>query len=106
MGAYKKLEDEFVSIIDCGVFEPSNLPNLEVEEGVIVGSGVCQYKQILKEKYQSQKIIIDHNEYALAGAIAQLGSKRLDDNFNLKNAAPIYIRNKVAQTTKERLSQK
>ena len=24
----------------------------------------------------------------------------------LKNAAPIYIRNKVAQTTKERLSQK
>ena len=28
------------------------------------------------------------------------------NEFNLKNAAPIYIRNKVAQTTKERLSQK
>ena len=102
MGAYKKVNGEFISIIDCGVFEPSNLPNLKCEEGVIVGSGVFEYKKILIEKYQAQKIIIDENEYPLAGAIAQLGTKRLDDNFNLKNAAPIYIRNKVAKTISER----
>ena len=90
------------SIIDSGVFEPCNLPNLDIVDGVIVGSGVFEYKRILIEKYQDQKVIIDENEYPLAGAIAQLSIKRLDKNFNLKNAAPIYIRNNVAKTISER----
>ena len=102
MGAYKRINREFIPIIDCGVFKPCNLPNLDLEEGVIVGSGVFEYKKILSEKYQAQKIIIDENEYPLAGAIAQLGIKKMDDNFNLKNAVPIYIRNNVAKTISER----
>ena len=102
MGAYKRINREFIPIIDCGVFKPCNLPNLDLEEGVIVGSGVFEYKKILSEKYQAKKIIIDENEYPLAGAIAQLGIKKMDDNFNLKNAAPIYIRNNVAKTISER----
>ena len=52
--------------------------------------------------YRDQKVIIDENEYPLAGAIAQLSIKKLDKNFNLKNAAPIYIRNNVAKTISER----
>jgi len=102
MGAYKKVEGSMVSIMDCGVFNPSNLPRLDIEEGVINGSGVSEYKQLLKENYQAQNIIIDENEYALAGSIGLIGSKILDDSFNLKNAAPIYIRNKVAKTINER----
>ena len=102
IGVYKRIGGELVSIIDHGVFEPSNLPNLEVKEGVIAGSGVLKYKKILRGKYQSENIIFDENEYALAGSIAQLGSKRFDDNFNLKKASPIYIRNKVAKTINER----
>ena len=102
MGAYKKVEGSMISIMDCGVFNPSNLPKLDIGEGVINGSGVSKYKQVLKENYQSQNIIIDENEYALAGSIALIGSKMLDNSFNLKNAAPIYIRNKVAKTINER----
>jgi len=102
MGAYKKVEGSMVSIMDCGVFNPSNLPRLDIGEGVINGSGVSEYKQLLKENYQAQNIIIDENEYALAGSIGLIGSKILDDSFNLKNAAPIYIRNKVAKTINER----
>ncbi len=48
---------------------------LDIEEGVINGSGVSEYKQVLKENYQSQNIIIDENEYALAGSIGLIGSK-------------------------------
>ena len=59
MGAYKKVEGSIVSIMDCGVFNPSNLPRLDIEEGVINGSGVSEYKQLLKENYQAQNIIID-----------------------------------------------
>ena len=102
MGAYKRINGELVSIIDSGVFEPCDLPNLDILDGVIVGSGVFEYKKILIEKYQDQKVIIDENEYPLAGAIAQLSIKRMDKNFNLKNAAPIYIRNNVAKTISER----
>jgi len=102
MGAYKRVADKFVSIIDNGVFEPNNLPNLEIGGGVIVGSGVSEYKKNLNEKYQSKGIVIDDNEYPLAGAIAYLALKKLDESFNLKNAAPIYIRNKVAKTISER----
>ena len=102
MGAYKRINGELVSIIDSGVFKPCDLPNLDILNGVIVGSGVFEYKKILIEKYQDQKVIIDENEYPLAAAIAQLSIKRLDKNFNLKNAAPIYIRNNVAKTISER----
>jgi tRNA threonylcarbamoyladenosine biosynthesis protein TsaB len=102
MGAYKRINGELVSIIDSGVFEPCDLPNLDILDGVIVGSGVFEYKKILIEKYRDQKVIIDENEYPLAGAIAQLSIKRMDKNFNLKNAAPIYIRNNVAKTISER----
>lgn len=102
IGAYEKVEGSMVSIMDCGVFNPNNLPKLDIGEGVINGSGVFEYKQVLKENYQSQNIIIDEKEYALAGTIALIGSKMLDNSFNLKNAAPIYIRNKVAKTINER----
>ncbi len=36
------------------------------------------------------------------GLLGLLVQKMLDDSFNLKNAAPIYIRNKVAKTINER----
>ena len=36
--------------------------------------------------------------------MVSLSIGQFGNGFNLKNAAPIYIRNKVAQTTKERLS--
>ena len=41
----------------------------------------------------------------LASAIGILSIGQFGNEFNLKNATPIYIRNKVALTEKERLNQ-
>ena len=43
-------------------------------------------------------------EYPLAGVIGKLGLPRMNKNFDLDQAKPIYIRNKVAQTILERNS--
>ena len=43
-------------------------------------------------------------EYPLAGVIAKLALPRMNKNFDLDQAKPIYIRNKVAQTILERNS--
>ena len=43
---------------------------------------------------------------ALAGVVARLAKNRLGDVFDLANASPIYIRNKVANTINERQKNK
>jgi hypothetical protein len=42
----------------------------------------------------------------LAGVVARLAKNRLGDVFDLANASPIYIRNKVANTIIERQKNK
>ena len=67
-------------------------------------------KQILKKiKNKEKYLIIDltnKNNFKKDKNSHQVSIGQFGKEFNLKNATPIYIRNKVAQTTKERLGQK
>ena len=56
----------------------------------------------LKKKYDHLNPIIDDQEYALAEIIANLAKNRFAKDFNLADAQPIYVRDKVAYTIKER----
>lgn len=106
LGAYKKNDDKYVSLIEGGLFDPSNLPAIDVDEAIIIGSGVRPYKNILLDKYKAAGIDINENEHSLAGSIALLAIHRFGSGFNLDQAGLIYLRNKVAQTIAERFEQK
>jgi tRNA threonylcarbamoyladenosine biosynthesis protein TsaB len=106
LGAYKKNDDKYVPLIEGGLFDPSNLPAIDVDEAIIIGSGVRPYKNILMDKYKTTGIDIDENEHSLAGSIALLAIHRFGSRFNLDQAGLIYLRNKVAQTVAERFEQK
>jgi tRNA threonylcarbamoyladenosine biosynthesis protein TsaB len=102
LGAYEKKDDEFSPLIDNGLFDPEDLPDINVTEANIVGSAVKIYRNCFQEKYKKIKIELDERDYALAGSIALLAKNRFSNEFDLKQASPIYIRNKVAQTLNER----
>ena len=62
------------------------------------------YKNQLSEKYSHINLTVVEKEYSLAEAIAKLALPRMKKGFDLMDAHPIYIRNKVAQTILERNS--
>ena len=86
-----------------GVYDPKNLPEYQLTDPIIIGSGVKIYINQLKERYGHLNPFYDEKNYALAGIIAKLSQNRFLKDFDLVNASPSYIRNKVADTIIERL---
>ena len=106
LGIYQNKNDVISPFIEPGVFNPSELPELpKIKKAIIIGSGLSSYKEQFKSQYSDIELEYFDGKCLLASAIASLATSQFENGFNLKNAAPIYIRNKVALTTKERLSQ-
>ena len=106
LGIYQNKNDVISPFIEPGVFNPSELPELpKIKKAIIIGSGLNSYKEQFKSQYSDIELEYFDGKCLLASAIGFLAIGQLENGFNLKNAAPIYIRNKVALTTKERLSQ-
>ena len=78
----------------------------EINKAIVIGSGVHPYKEEFKSQYGHIELEYFDDKCSLAASIGMLSMDKFGNEFDLKNADPIYIRNKVAQTTKERLSQK
>jgi tRNA threonylcarbamoyladenosine biosynthesis protein TsaB len=107
LGVYQNKNGIITSLIEPGLFNPSELPKLpKMEKGVVIGSGVKPYRDEFKSQYSDITLDYFEDKCSLAPQIANLSVSKFSKEFNLENAAPIYIRNKVAQTTKERLKQK
>ena len=87
---------------EIGVYDPKGLPDYQLTNPIIIGSGVSLYINELKERYGHLNPFYDEKKYALAGVIAKLSQNRFLENFTLVNASPSYIRNKVADTIIER----
>ena len=68
----------------------------------LLGSFAKIYINQLKERYGHLNPFYDEKNYALAGVIAKLSQNRFLKDFDLVNASPSYIRNKVADTIIER----
>ena len=84
------------------VVDPDQLPDYQFSNPIIIGSGVSPYAKEIKKQYDHLNPIIDDQEYALAEIIANLAKNRFAKDFNLAYAQPIYVRDKVAYTIKER----
>ena len=107
LGIYKNKNNVITSFIEPGVFNPTELPEPpKIRKAIVIGSGLSLYKEQFKSQYSDIELEYFEDKCSLASAIGSLSIGHFGNGFNLKNASPIYIRNKVAQTTKERLSQK
>tara|TARA_B110000967_G_scaffold196426_1_gene226973 strand:+ start:162 stop:833 length:672 start_codon:yes stop_codon:yes gene_type:complete len=104
IGAYQLDNLNIITINEPGLYDPEILPDINFSEATIIGSGVITYKNQLEKKYEHINLNFIEKEFPLAGVIAKLALPRMSKNFNLDQAQPIYIRNKVAQTILERNS--
>lgn len=102
IGAYQIKNGSIISVIPPALYDPEALPSINISEATIIGSGVAPYKKQLAKKYKDINLNFINREHALAGVIAKLALPRMRKNFDLDQAQPIYIRNKVAQTILER----
>ena len=104
VGAYTLNNGKITTISEPGLYYPDELPDINIKSSTIIGSGVKIYKNQLIKKYNLMSLDIIEKEHALAGAIAELASSTMSNEFDLADASTIYIRNKVAQTIIERNS--
>ena len=103
LGAFESKNSTITNKGKMGVYDPKNLPEYQLTDPIIIGSGVKIYINQLKERYGHLNPFYDEKHYALAGVIAKLSQNRFLKDFDLVNASPSYIRNKVADTIIERL---
>ena len=104
IGAYEVNKGGLITLSEPGLYDPDALPDINIKAATIIGSGVSMYKNQLSEKYSHINLTVVEKEYSLAEAIAKLALPRMKKGFDLMDAHPIYIRNKVAQTILERNS--
>jgi tRNA threonylcarbamoyladenosine biosynthesis protein TsaB len=102
LGAFESKNFKITEKGEMGVYDPKGLPDYQLTNPIIIGSGVSLYINELKERYGHLNPFYDEKKYALAGVIAKLSQNRFLENFTLVNASPSYIRNKVADTIIER----
>jgi len=104
LGIYQNKNDVIKSLIEPGVFNPTELPKPpKIKKAIVIGSGLSSYKEQFKSQYADIELEYFDGKCLLASAIGTLAIGQFENGFNLRNAAPIYIRNKVALTTKERI---
>jgi len=104
LGIYQNKNDVITSLIEPGVFNPTELPKPpKIKKAIVIGSGLSSYKEQFKSQYADIELEYFDGKCLLASAIGTLAIGQFENGFNLRNAAPIYIRNKVALTTKERI---
>ena len=104
LGIYQNKNDIIKSLIEPGVFNPTELPKPpKIKKAIVIGSGLSSYKEQFKSQYADIELEYFDGKCLLASAIGTLAIGQFENGFNLRNAAPIYIRNKVALTTKERI---
>ena len=107
IGIYQNKNNTITSLIEPGLYNPSNLPKLpNIDKAMVIGSGLNNYKEEFELQYENIELDYYVHKCLLARPIGILSRNQFDKKFHLKNANPIYIRNKVAQTTQERLQQK
>lgn len=100
----KKNADDWKTVSKATVCIPNLAPSLSGKGWASCGSGFDLYQQELTEHYRGQ--INDHNHglYPHAREIAQLAANKFSNGMvdDPIQAAPIYIRNKVALKESER----
>ncbi len=101
--AFDRDGDEWVEVVPPGLCDPNALPDLPGGGWLGCGSGFDRYPQIMSGSYARTVTEVRRDVAPHAREIATLGARYLSAgrNFPSTEAAPVYVRNKVALTMKE-----
>lgn len=99
-----KSTERWQVVIAPGLYKPEQVPAIEGADWVGVGSGWATYAEQLGQQYAGQTSLTMPEQYPEARAMLTLAQPRFAAGLGLPaaEAAPIYIRNRVALKTHER----
>ncbi|MBL0140812.1 MAG: tRNA (adenosine(37)-N6)-threonylcarbamoyltransferase complex dimerization subunit type 1 TsaB [Betaproteobacteria bacterium] len=103
LAAYSRMGGDWQAAIEPGLFPQSSLPALPGRDWVATGSGFDSFDW-LREAYASQVSTRIGGDLPRAGSVARVAARRLarGESVPPEQAAPLYLRDKVALTTRER----
>ena len=107
--AYEKQNGEWLEVSAPALFTPEDAPKVNGDDWVGVGTGWLVYPDVLQAVYGEQLREMpapDHHSHPTATSIAELALPTFEAGLArpAQEAAPIYIRNKVALKMSERVN--
>ena len=107
--AYEKQNGEWLEVSAPALFKPEDAPKVNGDDWVVVGTGWLVYPDVLQAVYGEQFREMpapDHHSHPTATSIAELALPTFEAGLArpAQEAAPIYIRNKVALKMSERVN--
>jgi len=102
--AYIRKGDGWIETHAAGVYKPQDVPAVEGDDWVGVGTAWKVYDESLREQYQQQVVNTFPEMTPKAEAIMRIAMPIFarGEVVSASEAKPIYIRNRVALTSKER----
>jgi tRNA threonylcarbamoyladenosine biosynthesis protein TsaB len=103
-GVYEKIDGEWQTLIEPGLSSPQQAPDVAGEQWAGCGNGFAAYGEILCDRYAGQLVEVMSAVLPHAAQIAVLSAVQFKRGLGMDaaEAAPLYIRNKVALKTNER----
>ncbi|MGB7991141.1 MAG: tRNA (adenosine(37)-N6)-threonylcarbamoyltransferase complex dimerization subunit type 1 TsaB [Candidatus Methylophosphatis roskildensis] len=98
--------DEVRTLIEPACAAPELVPAPDGAAWYGAGSALAVYREVLLPRLASHCIVMEPNVVASAAAVARIAALRLarGEAIDCALAAPLYVRDKVALTTAERLA--
>ena len=102
--AYRKVLDGWQAVSEPMLCRPQDAPSMQEQDWTGCGSGFDMYPEVLRKRYEGYLNHIIRGVRPDARAMAQLATPRFarGQGVDPADAAPLYIRNKVALKEKER----
>ncbi|HUW51494.1 MAG TPA: tRNA (adenosine(37)-N6)-threonylcarbamoyltransferase complex dimerization subunit type 1 TsaB [Sulfuricella sp.] len=103
-GVYEKAEGEWRALGTPGLSAPQDVPEVAGEGWAGCGNGFAVYGEVLAGRYAGRLAEVMPEIFPHAAEIVRLGAERFKNGLGMDaaEAAPLYIRNKVALKTSER----
>jgi tRNA threonylcarbamoyladenosine biosynthesis protein TsaB len=107
LAAYSRMGGDWQAAIEPGLFAQGALPALPGHDWVATGSGFDAFDW-LRGAYSAQVANRIEGDLPRAGAVARVAARKLarGESAPAEQAAPLYLRDKVALTTRERQAAK
>ena len=104
LAAYQRLGEDWSELHAPGLYKAIAVPAIAGQDWHGIGNGFNVADGALRQQYAAQVSQVLENRYPHAREIAQLGAQRLSLGQGVPawEAAPLYIRDKVALKTNER----
>ena len=103
--AYEKHDDAWTAVSEPCLCKPEDAPAVPGKDWFGAGSGFAMHGKALEERYAGQLLGMDGSMVPQASAIAALGAAQfaLGRGVDAAEALPLYLRDKVALKTSERV---